>query len=108
MKKLIDTMIYVHKSGIIHRDLKPENILVQIEKNQIINLKIIDFGLSCYETELETNIEDLMRCGTKHFAAPEILIFKKDYDKSIDVFSLGMILYFILYKDLPLEDLDSK
>lgn len=52
MKELIETMIYIHKSGIIHRDLKPENILIHIEKNKIKSLKIIDFGLSCYETEL--------------------------------------------------------
>lgn len=52
MKELFSTMLYIHQSGIIHRDIKPENILVQIERKKLVHLKLIDFGLSCYETEL--------------------------------------------------------
>ena len=47
MYKLIDAIDYMHKSGIVHRDLKPENILVVKNINdEIINIKITDFGLS--------------------------------------------------------------
>lgn len=47
MYKLIDAIDYMHKSGIVHRDLKPENILVLKNINdEIINIKITDFGLS--------------------------------------------------------------
>ena len=76
--------------------------MIKIDKNsKLIGLKIIDFGLSCYETELERDVEKLMRCGTQNFSAPEILNFNKHYNNKIDIYSLGIIMYFMLHKSLP-------
>jgi len=42
---MINAISYIHASNIIHRDLKPDNILL-MEKNNLLSLKIADFGLS--------------------------------------------------------------
>ncbi|EAR87334.3 Serine/Threonine kinase domain protein (macronuclear) [Tetrahymena thermophila SB210] len=89
----------LHSHNILHRDLKPENIL--IHKKQY---KIADFGLS---TILEFKNQKVEGLGNLLTRAPELYpmhlrdqMFKdnKDYSK-IDMFSLGVILYNLAYKE---------
>ncbi|CAK69855.1 unnamed protein product (macronuclear) [Paramecium tetraurelia] len=84
LQQIIYAVAYIHKKGIIHRDLKPDNILVDKEWN----VKIIDFGLS-FQTINSTTHET---CGTLIYMAPEALM-KKEYFKSVDIWSLGIIQY---------------
>lgn len=77
-------LTYLHKNGIIHRDLKPENILVS-EDNR---LKISDFGLA---TSIDKQFSSYQTwAGTKAYMAPEVRQ-RLPYDKSVDVWSLGVI-----------------
>lgn len=48
---------------------------------QIEQIKIIDFGLSCYYTELQRSVEDLNRCGTLNYSAPEVVDTEEQYDE---------------------------
>lgn len=76
MRELFEAVSYIHNSGIIHRDLKPENIMVEFDrKNEIKKVKIIDFGLSCYFHELHKETDQIVRCGTLNYSAPEIIDF---------------------------------
>lgn len=43
------------------------------KKKNIQNIKLIDFGLSCYYIDLKTSTKNLDRCGTLNYTAPEIL-----------------------------------
>lgn len=80
MYKLIDAISYFHKSGIVHRDLKPENILViKNISDEIINIKITDFGLSKIITP-DQKIDGKEFCGTVVYVSPEICS-KKAYGK---------------------------
>ncbi|KAI8502328.1 hypothetical protein Bbelb_199160 [Branchiostoma belcheri] len=77
----------IHDEGYVHRDLKPSNILVTKDDT----VKIADVGLSKREAIITGTI-----AGTPHYAAPEV----KDrtvYDKSADIFSLGLILWEMWY-----------
>jgi len=84
---------YLHTHlNLIHRDLKAENILLD-EQN---NVRLIDFGLS-------NNFRPGARqtyCGSPNYSAPEI-IKKGPYSKSADVWSLGILLYFMSTGRLP-------
>jgi len=90
---------YLHKYGVLHRDLKPENIMLSdMGENSVI--KIMDFGLSKI---LGPNEKVADGYGTLSFVAPEVLV-RQPYNKQIDIWSLGVILYLMLSGDLPFDD----
>ena len=83
---------YLHKFGIVHRDLKPDNIMIITKKedNNII-IKIMDFGFSKIVSKEEKLMEGL---GTLYYAAPE-LIQNLPYNLEVDIWSLGVIIYYM-------------
>ncbi len=89
---------YLHDFGIIHRDLKPDNILIvgKSENDEII-IKLTDFGFGKILGVGENAKE---RFGTLYFTAPEILR-AKPYNAAIDVWSLGVCIFYMLTGDLP-------
>ena len=94
IKQLLTALSYLHYTcDICHRDIKPENIMFK-DKNDINNLKLLDFGLSLDSFESKKNLEN---CGTLVYMAPE-LIKNIKYTKQIDVWSAGIILYMLLMK----------
>ncbi|KAL5614348.1 hypothetical protein BROUX41_004454 [Berkeleyomyces rouxiae] len=98
-KQLFDGIKYLHDRNIVHRDLKPENILLQGE--DIGSVKIADFGLAKIvgEDSFATTL-----CGTPAYVAPEVLSYSPEYNKAVDVWSLGVILYVILCGFPPFSD----
>lgn len=94
---------YLHQLGIVHRDLKPDNILISKKSNNEIKLKIMDFGLSKIMSSSEKSVDGV---GTLNYVAPEVLV-RDPYNTKADVWSLGIILYFIFTKFLPFDDVDS-
>ena len=89
--QMVEAVGHCHKLNIVHRDLKPENLLYRgpLPDN---TLKLADFGLAQIITPL-THLRTA--CGTPGYVAPEILQ-GKDYDKGVDMWSLGVILYILL------------
>ena len=89
---------YLHNYGIVHRDLKPDNIMIT-EPNESGILKIMDFGLSKIVSSQEKMIDGY---GTLSYVAPEVLL-RAPYNKEVDIWSLGIILYYILCSHLPFK-----
>jgi calcium/calmodulin-dependent protein kinase I len=92
VRQLVEGVDYLHNQGIAHRDLKPENLLCSETEHGMI-IKIADFGLSkafSGESDLSTS------CGTPDYAAPEVLRMDGAYDKSVDLWSIGVITYVLL------------
>ena len=89
MKQLLETVEYLHSNNIAHRDLKPENLIYESVNSELI--KICDFGTSIISSE---NNQLYSLVGTPYYLAPEVV--NRSYSKSCDVWSLGIILYFIL------------
>ncbi|XP_012927385.1 serine/threonine-protein kinase Chk2 isoform X2 [Heterocephalus glaber] len=85
---------YLHENGIIHRDLKPENVLLSSQEEDCL-IKITDFGQSKIlgETSLMRTL-----CGTPTYLAPEVLlsIGTTGYNRAVDCWSLGVILFICL------------
>jgi len=94
--QMIKGVTYLHSQGIAHRDLKPENLLCSGESEpdyQPFRVVIADFGLSKIfggGEKLETS------CGTPDYVAPEVITAEGSYDKSVDMWSCGVITYVLL------------
>lgn len=95
--QIVEAMKYIHFKKIIHRDLKPTNIL--IDKNGTV--KICDFGISKY-VDPDDFHSSMTKClGTLFFMAPEILNESDHYDEKIDIYSFGVLIYFIINGEMP-------
>ncbi len=90
---------YLHQYGVVHRDLKPDNIMMT-ETENMSQIKIMDFGLSKIMGPKEHVVDGF---GTLSFVAPEVLV-RTPYNKEVDIWSLGIILYYMLTGILPFDD----
>ncbi|KAG2460779.1 SGK1 kinase, partial [Polypterus senegalus] len=81
---------YLHSLHIVYRDLKPENILLDSRGHIVLT----DFGL-CKEG-VDPNGTTSTFCGTPEYLAPEVLQ-KQAYDRTVDWWCLGSVLYEMLY-----------
>jgi len=89
---LSKTLLYCHSKNIIHRDIKPENLLLGFDGE----LKIADFGWSVHTRGKRRTTF----CGTLDYLPPE-MIERKDYDKAVDIWSLGVLAYELLAGHAP-------
>ena len=101
--KLSMAIYYLHSYGIVHRDLKPENILMT-DLSPEADIRLLDFGLSKIVGNEEKCTEPY---GTLSFVAPEVLQ-GKPYDKSVDLWSIGIITFLLLCGYLPFDDKHSE
>jgi serine/threonine protein kinase len=107
-KDITSGLVHLHAANYIHRDLKPSNCLLHREGTNLICL-ISDFG--------EVQPENMVRkstgsTGTISYCAPEVL--KRDasggygnFTTKSDIFSLGMILYFLCFGRLPYQNANT-
>ncbi len=102
-RQLVTSLIQLHNLKIVHRDLKPENILVDHNWEVIIS----DFGFAIDVDELKR--EGLFtRVGTLEFYPIEMLSIcfpnpnnKLRYDERVDIWSMGIIIFELLYGRTP-------
>jgi serine/threonine protein kinase len=95
LKGLVEGVAYLHDHGIVHRDLKPANLFME---EGIV--KIGDYGLAKLITPSQ-GTEHSESIGTCHYMAPEIGSGK--YNKPIDIYAMGVILYEMLTGRVPFE-----
>lgn len=101
--QIILALEYLHRNKVIYRDLKPENVLLDSKGN----IKITDFGLSKIfnhnrNSVLYNTTKAYTICGTPNYLAPEVLL-KQGYDKSVDWWSLGALIYEMLVGVSPFK-----
>lgn len=111
-KQLCQVLNYLHNARdnpIIYRDLKPDNIIITNNNK----LKLIDFGIA--REYKEYNERDTVQIGTRGYAAPEQYGISQS-DIRTDIFSLGVILYYLLtgnnlskppYKIIPITQINK-
>ena len=82
--QILSAVLFLHENNLINRNIKPENILI----NDKEETKLCDFGC-CVESRIGNRTTF---CGTYEYMAPEI-IKETSYNNSVDVWSLGILLY---------------
>ncbi len=102
LKKLLlqlsDVLYYIHQNNYIYTDLKLENVLV----DEDFNITLIDFELA--KDNLTLILKDIG--GTSEYTAPEI-IQREIVDQRCDLYSLGMLLYRIIFNKFPFASKDK-
>lgn len=107
-KDITSGLAHLHASNYIHRDLKPSNCLLHQDGNEMRCL-ISDFGEVQPENMVRKNTGST---GTISYCAPEVLRQDRsghygNFTTKSDIFSLGMILYFMCFGRLPYKSADS-
>ncbi|KAH8388578.1 hypothetical protein KR093_010260, partial [Drosophila rubida] len=108
--QMLQAVNYIHQHGVIHSDLKPANFLMVNGR-----LKLIDFGIASNIAVDSTSIIKFSQAGTFNYISPEALTDissgsspmrggnqpKIKISTKSDVWSLGCILYLLLYQKTP-------
>uniref|UniRef100_A0A7S1GIQ0 Protein kinase domain-containing protein n=1 Tax=Cyclophora tenuis TaxID=216820 RepID=A0A7S1GIQ0_CYCTE len=89
-------LAYLHKHRVMYRDLKPDNVGLKDG-----HVKILDFGLAT------TDIQARECAGSRRYMAPEVVL-RKRYTKAVDVYSFGILLYYICSLQKPFELYSTK
>lgn len=111
-QEMVNGLDYIHSQGLIHRDLKPGNIFL----DSTDHVKIGDFGLATAAIKAKTTVDMISkidveetkdsvltsRVGTTFYIAPEVTkaTGKVNYTNKVDVYSLGVIFFEMIYHPL--------
>ena len=93
--QVVKICIRLQNFGIFHRDIKDENILLNVNT---LEAKLIDFGCAI---EATTDDTFLSFSGTPEFAAPEVRQKRGYQADSSTSWTLGVLLYVLLFGDTP-------
>lgn len=112
----------LHTLNLIHRDIKPHNILIHLDHSGSIVFKLSDLGFVCLDSStnlppidyLDDDINNILVnkyfkiCGTPYYMAPELICSYNEnhhsthfYNKTIDIWSLGVTIFEIFFNKLP-------
>ncbi|MBZ0268647.1 serine/threonine protein kinase, partial [bacterium] len=106
LAEVADAVHHAHRQGVLHRDLKPGNILVETTADGAAHPKVLDFGvaraLGGEARTMTMRTEPGRLLGTVPFMSPEQVEGDSSrLDARSDVYSLGILAYWLLAGDLP-------
>jgi serine/threonine protein kinase len=104
-----EALVEAHALGIVHRDLKPSNLFLVDLPSGVSTVKVLDFGISkadgldvpLNEAHAITTTEAVL--GSPTFMAPEQLKSAKYVDARADIWSLGLVLHFLIAGKLAFD-----
>ncbi|XP_069106167.1 PAS domain-containing serine/threonine-protein kinase-like [Argopecten irradians] len=99
-RQMVSAVAYLHSHQILHRDIKDENIIL----DEHFGIKLIDFGAAAYLTK-----DKLFGtfCGTLEYCSPEVLMGNKYRGPELEMWSLGVTLYTLVFGENPFFDVDE-
>lgn len=113
IRDILNAINYIHSCNILHLDISPNNIMINKNRHDIV---IIDFGLSC---PLTTSNKKISACssytesiGTINYISPEMAELSNTSTSKLgpwsDIFSCGLVIYFILSGGLSRQNIINK
>ncbi len=104
-KQILSAIDYGHKHKIIHRDIKPSNIFLV---DNLSTAKVLDFGIAkMLDSDNQKTVTGLTM-GTPMFMSPEQVKGQKNINQRTDIYSLGVLLYYIISGTSPYNKNDSQ
>ena len=95
--QLLNVVKYLNENNLVHTDITPDiiyiNEIVNEKRQELYNIKILQFGSSTINIHNTNN--------SLYYTSPELLNNK--YHKTSDIWSIGIILYQMIYDDLPFK-----
>jgi serine/threonine-protein kinase len=89
-----------HRDGVVHRDLKAENILIERGSGRAM---LTDFGVALLQSLDPIHADASRAFGTPHYMSPEQAAGELDIDGRSDLYSLGVLGYYMLSGALPFD-----
>ncbi|XP_030386283.1 PAS domain-containing serine/threonine-protein kinase [Scaptodrosophila lebanonensis] len=99
-RQIANAVNYLHEQKILHRDIKDENIII----DHHFNIKLIDFGSATF---MEEGKYYSTFYGTTEYCSPEVLAGNKYAGPELEVWSLGVTLYVLMFFENPFIDVEE-
>ena len=98
LREVADALAYAHSRGVIHRDVKPDNILIERDTGRAL---VSDFGIArAAEGESRLTLTGVA-LGTPAYMSPEQALGEREIDGRSDLYSLGVVGYYMLAGEPP-------
>ncbi|XP_074154069.1 PAS domain-containing serine/threonine-protein kinase isoform X2 [Sminthopsis crassicaudata] len=99
-RQVVSAVTYLRSKNIIHRDIKDENIIIAED----FTVKLVDFGSAVY---MEPGKYFYTFCGTIEYCSPEVLMGHAYQGPELEMWSLGVTLYTLMFEENPFSELDE-
>nr|XP_011431433.3 PAS domain-containing serine/threonine-protein kinase isoform X1 [Crassostrea gigas] len=99
-RQIVAGVAYLHSLNIVHRDIKDENVIL----NEDFRIKLIDFGAAAYM--MPGKLFGTF-CGTMEYCSPEVLLGNRYEGPELEMWSLGVTLYTLVYGENPFFDVEE-
>lgn len=100
---MLKPLAAAHSIGVVHRDIKPENVFLH-RSEQGIQIKLIDFGIAKDQSQPGSGTATNAGLGTPYYMSPEQATSAKSVTPAADVWSVGVMLYQLVYGALPFQE----